>query len=179
MNTSSAGKGPTDARLGFKLRDLTDRVRNLENRRARAGAGGSSVGYRVLNITTDGLGGVAHQNLPFSVYFSTASIAIPVLSGDVVRVTVDSDNGSGVPGTISFASLNVYQVASAAAFTSPIGSGYVAQRNYFGAGTESQVVFPAYAANANFEEPAFSPGNGLKVLHDGWYFLTSQIAWAS
>lgn len=33
MNTTAASKGPIEARLGTKLRDMSDRIRNLENRR--------------------------------------------------------------------------------------------------------------------------------------------------
>lgn len=32
MNTSPASKGPVEARLGTKLRDMSDRTRNLENK---------------------------------------------------------------------------------------------------------------------------------------------------
>lgn len=33
MNTTAAAKGPVNVRLGHRLRDLTDRIRNLENQR--------------------------------------------------------------------------------------------------------------------------------------------------
>lgn len=35
MNTGAASKGPTSARLGPKLRDIADRTRTLEQRRAK------------------------------------------------------------------------------------------------------------------------------------------------
>lgn len=35
MNTGAASKGPVEARLGTKLRDMNDRTRSLENRRPR------------------------------------------------------------------------------------------------------------------------------------------------
>lgn len=33
MNTSPAGKGPIEGRLASKMRDMQDRIRNLEHRR--------------------------------------------------------------------------------------------------------------------------------------------------
>lgn len=35
MNTSAASKGPSSARLGTKLRDISDRTRTLESRRPK------------------------------------------------------------------------------------------------------------------------------------------------
>lgn len=35
MNTTAASKGPREARLGPKLREMSDRTRSLENRRQK------------------------------------------------------------------------------------------------------------------------------------------------
>lgn len=35
MNTGAASKGPRESRLGTKMRDISDRTRNLENRRPK------------------------------------------------------------------------------------------------------------------------------------------------